>query len=162
MTEGLPNTNTSMSVHTSKLVAAQMLVLMTAIDESTLAAYGSPPLNPAHPSHSNPAPANINSTLFGGNRSRSFVNLGPTCQFQNSHRYIVRTDYFMTTKIKSCQSVIKRGRSLLPSTISQAGVVDQDSCHSAAVSLISTNMHHNPRSNSITKDSCQTMKKGQD
>ena len=92
MTEGLPNTNTSMSVHTSKLVAAQMLVLMTAIDESTLAAYGSPPLNPAHPSHSNPAPANINSTLFGGNRSRSFVNLGPTCQFQNSHRYTVRTD----------------------------------------------------------------------
>jgi len=60
-------------------VAAQMLVFSTAIDESVFAAYGSPPLKPAHPSHSSPAPANISSTLFGGNLSLSLFDLGPTC-----------------------------------------------------------------------------------
>jgi hypothetical protein len=79
MTEGFLKKMTSSQVHTRRLVAAQMLVLRTAMEESILAVYGSPPLNPAHPIHSNPAPANISSTLFGGNLSLSFVDLGPTC-----------------------------------------------------------------------------------
>jgi len=78
MTDGLPKKTTSRTVHTRRLIAAHTLVLMTAMEESTLAAYGSPPLNPAHPSHSSPAPANISNTLLGGKRSLSFVNLGPT------------------------------------------------------------------------------------
>ena len=72
MTEGLLKKMTSSDVHIRRLVAAQMLVFRTAMEESILAAYGSPPLNPAHPSHSNPAPANVNNTLFGGNLSVSF------------------------------------------------------------------------------------------
>ena len=79
MTEGFLKKMTSSQVHTRRLVAAQMLVLRTAMEESILAVYGSPPLNPAHPIHSNPAPANMSSTLFGGNLSLSFVDLGPTC-----------------------------------------------------------------------------------
>ena len=60
MTEGLLKKMASSDVHIRRLVAAQMLVFRTAMEESILAAYGSPPLNPAHPSHSNPAPANVN------------------------------------------------------------------------------------------------------
>lgn len=78
MTEGLLKKMTSSHVHTKRLVAAQMLVLRTAMDESVLAAYGSPPLKPAHPIHSNPDPANVSTTLFGGNLSLSFFTLGPT------------------------------------------------------------------------------------
>jgi hypothetical protein len=78
ITDGFPNTNTSKPVHTNKLVAAQMFVLMTARDAIRLEATAAPPLNPAHPIHSNPAPASISKTLLGGNLSRSFVNLGPT------------------------------------------------------------------------------------
>ena len=80
ITEGLLKNMTSNHVHTRRLVAAQMLVLRTAMEESILALYGSPPLKPAHPIHSNPAPANISSTLFGGNLSLSFFDLGPTCK----------------------------------------------------------------------------------
>jgi len=69
---------TSREVQTRRLVAAQMLVFTTAIEASTLAAYGAPPLNPDHPIHSNPPPASISSTLFGGNLSLSLFNLGPT------------------------------------------------------------------------------------
>ena len=79
MTDGLPNTSTSKHVHTNKLVAAQMLVFMTAREAIRLADSAAPPLNPAHPIHSSPAPANISNTLLGGNLSRSFVSLGPTC-----------------------------------------------------------------------------------
>lgn len=79
MTEGFLKKMTSSHVHTRRLVAAQMLVLRTAMDESVLAVYGSPPLNPAHPIHSSPAPASISSTLFGGNLSLSFFDRGPTC-----------------------------------------------------------------------------------
>lgn len=78
MTDGFLKKTTSRQVQTRRLVAAQMLVLRTAMEESMLAEYGSPPLKPVHPIHSNPAPASIRSTLFGGNLSLSFVHLGPT------------------------------------------------------------------------------------
>uniref|UniRef100_K3YWZ4 Uncharacterized protein n=1 Tax=Setaria italica TaxID=4555 RepID=K3YWZ4_SETIT len=79
ITDGFPKKKTSRSVHTSRLVDAQICVLSTAIDESMLAEYGSPPLKPVHPSHSSPAPASTSRTLFGGNRSLSDADLGPTC-----------------------------------------------------------------------------------
>ena len=78
ITDGFLKKMTSSDVHTKRLAAAHTFVFKTAIDESILAEYGSPPLNPAHPSHSNPAPANVNNTLLGGNLSLSLVNLGPT------------------------------------------------------------------------------------
>ncbi|PON53828.1 hypothetical protein PanWU01x14_199900 [Parasponia andersonii] len=47
-----------------------------------LTTYGSPPLNPVHPSHNNPAPASIRRMLFGGNLSLSLFSRGPTCKSQ--------------------------------------------------------------------------------
>jgi hypothetical protein len=80
MTDGLRKKMTSRQVHMRRLVAAQTLVLSTATDAAMLAAYGAPPLNPAHPIHSSPPPAIISRMLFGENRSRSLFSLGPTCQ----------------------------------------------------------------------------------
>jgi hypothetical protein len=79
-TEGFLKKMTSRHVQTMRLMAVQMLVLRTAMEATELAAYGPPPLNPAHPIHSNPAPVSVNSMLFGGNLSLSFCALGPTCQ----------------------------------------------------------------------------------
>ena len=79
-TEGFLKKMTSRHVQTMRLMAVQMLVLRTAIEATELAAYGPPPLNPAHPIHSSPAPVSVNSILFGGNLSLSFCALGPTCQ----------------------------------------------------------------------------------
>ncbi|KAG9134504.1 hypothetical protein Leryth_023582 [Lithospermum erythrorhizon] len=42
-----------------KLVAVHTWVFNMAKEESMLAAYGAPPLNPVHPIHSRPAPASI-------------------------------------------------------------------------------------------------------
>src|SRR5437764_14847710 len=42
-----------------------------------LDAYGSPPLNPFHPSHSNPAPTATIATLLGASTSRSRISRGP-------------------------------------------------------------------------------------
>lgn len=78
ITEGLPKKTTSREVHTRRLVAAQMFVFNTAIEDATFAAYGAPPLNPDQPIHNNPAPASISNTLFGGNLSLSLFILGPT------------------------------------------------------------------------------------
>jgi hypothetical protein len=78
MTDGFLKKMTSRQVQTRRLVAAQMLVLSTAREESMLAEYGSPPLNPAQPIQSNPAPVSMSRTLFGGNLSLSLVDLGPT------------------------------------------------------------------------------------
>lgn len=83
ITDGFPKKKTSRSVHMSKLVDAQICVLSTAMDESILAEYGAPPLKPDHPSHSSPAPASTRSILFGGNRSLSAADLGPTCVLQD-------------------------------------------------------------------------------
>lgn len=69
---------TSKHVHIRILVVAQMFVFNIAMDDSTLEAYGAPPLKPAHPIQSNPAPVNVINTLFGGKLSLSFFNLGPT------------------------------------------------------------------------------------
>jgi len=79
ITDGFPKKKTSSSVHMSRLVDAQICVLSTAMDESMLAEYGSPPLKPVHPSHSSPAPASTSNMLFGGKRSLSDADLGPTC-----------------------------------------------------------------------------------
>lgn len=64
--------------HVIRLVAVHTWVLSMARDESLLATYGAPPLNPLHPIHSRPAPVNIISMLFGGNLSLSLSVLGPT------------------------------------------------------------------------------------
>jgi hypothetical protein len=99
MTEGLLNTSTSKLVHISKLVAAHMFVLMTAMEESMLAENGSPPLKPAHPSHRRPAPASMSNTLLGGKRSRSFVNLGPT--YKTPHIQTSREHIQLISQLKS-------------------------------------------------------------
>jgi hypothetical protein len=72
---------TSRVVHTKRLVAAQMFVFNTAIEAATFAAYGAPPLKPDQPIHSNPEPASMSNTLFGGNLSLSLFILGPTCTY---------------------------------------------------------------------------------
>ncbi|BAS87275.1 Os03g0838450, partial [Oryza sativa Japonica Group] len=77
-TEGFLKKMTSRHVQTMRLMAVQMLVLRTAMEATELAAYGPPPLNPAHPIHSNPAPVSVNSMLFGGNLSLSFYETGGT------------------------------------------------------------------------------------
>jgi hypothetical protein len=79
MTDGLLKKMTSRQVQVSRLVAADTLVLSTATDAVMLAAYGAPPLNPAHPIHSSPPPVIISRMLFGEKRSRSLFSLGPTC-----------------------------------------------------------------------------------
>ena len=126
MTEGLLKKMTSSHVHTKRLVAAQMLVLRTAMDESVLAAYGSPPLKPAHPIHSNPDPANVSTTLFGGNLSLSFFTLGPTWNSINVcypiNNYIIfwfrlYLFYFESKLILKCMShfqLEKKNRLLYP------------------------------------------------
>ena len=81
ITEGFPKKATSREVHTRRLVAAHMFVFNTAMEDAVFAAYGAPPLKPDHPIHSNPAPASISSTLFGGNLSLSLFSLGPTCTY---------------------------------------------------------------------------------
>lgn len=91
ITEGFPKKMTSRMSHVNKLVAAATCVFNTAKDASMLAAYGSPPLNPDHPIHRSPAPANIRSMLFGGNLSLSLVDLGPTCDnisLKDHHRKV--------------------------------------------------------------------------
>ncbi len=107
MTDGLPKKMTSSKVHTRRLMAAQMLVLMTAMEESMLAEYGSPPLNPAHPNHSSPAPVNMSNTLLGGKRSLSFVNLGPTF-----HSSSIPTTATTTVSEQNCCSAAMRRDSL--------------------------------------------------
>lgn len=78
ITDGLPKNTTSSDVQMRRLVAAHMLVLRTATEAVMFAAYGAPPLNPDQPIHSRPAPASMSRTLFGENRSRSLLSLGPT------------------------------------------------------------------------------------
>ena len=80
ITEGLPKKMTSRQVQVRRLVAALTLVLSTATDAVMSGAYGAPPLNPAHPSHSSPPPAIMSRMLFGANLSLSLFSLGPTCQ----------------------------------------------------------------------------------
>ncbi len=103
MTDGLLKKMTSSKVHTRRLMAAQMLVLMTAMEESMLAEYGSPPLNPAHPNHSSPAPVNMSNTLLGGKRSLSFVNLGPTC-----HSNSIATATTTVSEQNCCSAAMRR------------------------------------------------------
>ena len=78
MTDGLPKMRTSRAAHTRRLVAVHTWVLSTANEESMSAEKPLPPLKPAQPNQSRPAPTNVNKMLLGGNRSRSFVNRGPT------------------------------------------------------------------------------------
>lgn len=84
ITDGFPKNMTSRQVHTSRLVAALMLVFSTATEAVMLAAYGAPPLKPDHPIQSSPAPASMSSTLFGGNLSLSLLSLGPTCDTKSN------------------------------------------------------------------------------
>lgn len=90
ITEGFPKKMRSRMSQVNKLVAAATCVFNTAKDASMLAAYGSPPLNPVHPIHSSPAPANIRRILFGGNLSLSFVDLGPTCNHYHGQSFICK------------------------------------------------------------------------
>lgn len=78
MSDGLPKMATSQQVQIKRLVAAQIWVFSTAIDESTFAENGSPPLKPVHPIHKIPAPASVRGILFGWKSSLSFFILGPT------------------------------------------------------------------------------------
>ncbi len=50
---------------------------MTAADAEAPAKYGSPPLKPFQPSHSNPAPTATMATLLGASISRSRCKRGP-------------------------------------------------------------------------------------
>src|SRR5882762_8004502 len=61
----------------SSATAVHRLVLSTASDALVPAKYGSPPLNPFHPSHRMPAPTAAIGKLFGTARSRSRFNRGP-------------------------------------------------------------------------------------
>src|ERR1700722_17458630 len=80
ITEGLPYAILSISVHTSRATAVQVLVLSTAAPASALAKYGSPPLKPFQPSHRMPAPTSVTSRLLGGKWSRSACRRGPITQ----------------------------------------------------------------------------------
>ena len=53
------------------------LVFSTAAAADMFDAYGSPPLKPFQPSHSNPAPTATIATLFGASISRSRCSRGP-------------------------------------------------------------------------------------
>ena len=78
ITEGFLKYITSKHVHAKRLAAVQMWVLITAMEESTLAAKGSPPLKPVHPPQRIPAPVSASNRLLGGNSSLSSFDLGPT------------------------------------------------------------------------------------
>ena len=92
ITDGFLKNNTSQHVHTNRLVAAQMWVLRTPIEESTLAEKGSPPLKPVHPIQRIPAPASASNRLLGGNSSRSSLDLGPT--YSEDQAKVKATTYF--------------------------------------------------------------------
>lgn len=101
ITDGFPKKKTSRIVHTSRLVDAQICVLSTAMDESILAEYGSPPLKPVHPSHSSPAPASTSSMLLGGNLSLSDADLGPTCMVRDVRNHRCRSGMVNLTRERS-------------------------------------------------------------
>jgi hypothetical protein len=121
ITEGFLKKITSQHVHTRRLVDAQMWVLRTAMEESTLALKGSPPLKPLHPIQRIPAPANASKRLLGGNCSRSSLNLGPTYRedqesqifedYLNHHQYFIQEmqgNSTSTYPISCCESCCAR------------------------------------------------------
>lgn len=106
ITDGLPKKATSKHVHIRRLVAAHTLVFSTAMDAVLLAAYGAPPLKPDHPIHSSPAPASINSILFGENLSLSLFSLGPT--YRNHYDNYFKLRRFIKEKGEHLLMIVAR------------------------------------------------------
>ncbi len=72
--------NMSSSTQTSRAETVARLVLTTAVAASALAKYGSPPLNPFHPSQTMPAPIETRGRLWGMNLAWSRASRGPIIQ----------------------------------------------------------------------------------